>query len=177
MTKCEVAECSSPRSTARTTDWCEGHWYQNYRYGSPTPERTCTDCGATFKYINSDINGKSKCAQCNWARKQLPDSMRPTLMDHGITARRYLEIYESQGGCCKLCSYKPIREGKYTRFALEIDHDHSCCEGRKRKCGKCIRGLLCQDCNIMVGRYEKCKGQLVIPVFDAYIQAGRLVAA
>jgi hypothetical protein len=176
MTKCVVVECSKGRSIARGSDWCDGHWELNRRYGTPTPVRECTDCSTQFKYINSLLNGKSKCIECFAATKLLPASISPTLSDHGITAREYIKLYDLHDGACKLCSYKPIREGRYTRYALEIDHDHSCCgSGRKRKCGNCIRGLLCQDCNIMIGRYEKCKGKLVIPVFDAYIeQAARI---
>jgi Recombination endonuclease VII len=33
----------------------------------------------------------------------------------------------------------------------EIDHDHECCPGRGRTCGKCNRALLCTDCNRMIG--------------------------
>lgn len=36
-----------------------------------------------------------------------------------------------------------------------IDHDHKCCPGgNRRKCGQCIRGLLCADCNTLLGRVE-----------------------
>jgi hypothetical protein len=36
---------------------------------------------------------------------------------------------------------------------LHIDHDHSCCTGRK-SCGKCVRGVLCARHNLLVGQFE-----------------------
>ncbi len=33
------------------------------------------------------------------------------------------------------------------------DHDHKCCPG-KRSCGKCIRGLLCANCNKGLGQFS-----------------------
>ena len=38
-------------------------------------------------------------------------------------------------------------EGKPTH----IDHDHACCPKKAMSCGKCVRGVLCRDCNIMLG--------------------------
>jgi hypothetical protein len=35
-----------------------------------------------------------------------------------------------------------------------VDHDHSCCENIPT-CGKCVRGLLCGQCNRMVGALER----------------------
>jgi len=33
---------------------------------------------------------------------------------------------------------------------LVVDHDHECCPDEK-SCGKCVRGLLCNWCNRMIG--------------------------
>lgn len=33
---------------------------------------------------------------------------------------------------------------------LVFDHDHDCCPGKKT-CGNCVRGVICQDCNVALG--------------------------
>lgn len=65
---------------------------------------------------------------------------------HGVSFQKYLEMLEAQGGVCAIC--KGHQKNKKRAFC--IDHDHACCIG-KRGCGKCVRGLLCDSCNWMLG--------------------------
>lgn len=65
---------------------------------------------------------------------------------YGITQVEYDEMLESQGHTCLICKKTERENGK----ALAIDHDHACCSDRK-SCGKCIRGLLCNSCNWIIG--------------------------
>ncbi len=57
----------------------------------------------------------------------------------GITLETYLEMLNSQGGCCAICSRPP--NGK----SLAVDHCH--------KTGL-IRGLLCNGCNVGIGHLQ-----------------------
>jgi hypothetical protein len=36
---------------------------------------------------------------------------------------------------------------------LHVDHDHACCPGPK-SCGKCVRFLLCDKCNVGLGSFS-----------------------
>lgn len=75
-------------------------------------------------------------------------SHKGTMRRCGITTDRYNEILQSQGGKCAICG-KP--QGTMPRN-LSLDHDHRCCLKRKT-CGKCVRGLLCNNCNQGLGRF------------------------
>lgn len=58
----------------------------------------------------------------------------------------YQEMFSSQNGCCAAC-------GESVAERLNVDHDHSCCNG-STTCGKCTRGLLCRKCNLALGLLE-----------------------
>jgi hypothetical protein len=62
----------------------------------------------------------------------------------GISGAVYWAIYKAQGGRCAMCERA---QGKRKRLA--VDHDHRCREGHDPKyaCRKCVRGLLCTNCN------------------------------
>lgn len=65
---------------------------------------------------------------------------------YGITLEQYEEMFALQNGKCGIC-----KEEQQDGIRLCVDHDHSCCPGRK-SCGKCIRGLLCTRCNTTLGK-------------------------
>jgi hypothetical protein len=56
-----------------------------------------------------------------------------------------LIVLREQGGC-KICGISlPEEGGKWY-----LDHDHKCCP-INTSCEKCRRGILCRDCNLMLG--------------------------
>jgi hypothetical protein len=55
-------------------------------------------------------------------------------------------IWDRQQGSCAICNVAFSRAVEY-----HIDHDHECCPDH-RACERCVRGFLCELCNLMVGQ-------------------------
>ena len=85
------------------------------------------------------------------------------LQVHRIEADTYEELFDAQNGCCQICSRAFSSDMKPV-----LDHDHSCCNGR-RSCGNCIRGLLCSWCNNRVGAIENLTSSLLMDAALDYI--------
>lgn len=71
---------------------------------------------------------------------------------HGLTKARRAQILFDQDFRCPICkvpflSMKLAADG---RTPVCADHDHACCPG-SHSCGKCIRGLICAKCNLVLG--------------------------
>ena len=63
---------------------------------------------------------------------------------YGISQEEFDKLFENQGKKCAVCGNN--ESGK----CWCVDHDHSCC-GQVRACSKCIRGIICTPCNLMLG--------------------------
>jgi hypothetical protein len=78
------------------------------------------------------------------------------LKTYGITPEQFDAMLEAQGGACKIC--RSATSGVKGR-TWHIDHDHSCCDWNPRDtgvalCGKCVRGILCVNCNTGLGMFR-----------------------
>ncbi|WP_405472623.1 endonuclease VII domain-containing protein [Paenarthrobacter ilicis] len=69
---------------------------------------------------------------------------------YGISLEEFEELLRSQGGRCAICPVEVVADGR----RLAIDHDHRCCPGTI-SCGKCIRGILCPNCNRGLGLFQE----------------------
>lgn len=56
---------------------------------------------------------------------------------------------------CQIC-------GEVPEVNYHVDHDHACCPGNG-SCGKCVRGVVCVRCNMLVDKYERGKLRLDNP--------------
>jgi hypothetical protein len=72
----------------------------------------------------------------------------------GLTPEEFNQLYLKQGGVCAICKRPEVkRDVKGNIRMLAVDHDHACCP-TKKTCGKCIRGLLCDACNLAIGAMQ-----------------------
>ncbi len=61
----------------------------------------------------------------------------------------FAAMWDAQEGKCAACGRPMLREGKDPDSAC-VDHDRSCCSGKK-SCGRCVRGLIHRNCNLVLG--------------------------
>lgn len=73
-------------------------------------------------------------------------------LKYGITQDEYNKLFEEQNGCCAICG----KHQSEFKKALHIDHNH--------KTGK-VRGLLCFNCNMGIGRLQDSK-ELLLKAVD-----------
>lgn len=66
------------------------------------------------------------------------------LYRYGISEKDFDAILESQGYTCPGC------RTNLTNTSLTIDHNHACC-GDKKGCKDCVRGIMCESCNCVLG--------------------------
>lgn len=66
-----------------------------------------------------------------------------------IREKDYEKMLMEQDFRCAICQ---IHQSTQSR-AFAVDHDHLCCDSKK-SCGVCIRGLLCFECNIGLGKFK-----------------------
>jgi hypothetical protein len=75
--------------------------------------------------------------------KAIEQNARRRLRRYGISEPEFQAIRARQHDSCAICK-KPLSED------MHIDHNHDCCP-TKRGCPKCVRGILCVSCNLMLG--------------------------
>ncbi|MEV0526037.1 endonuclease VII domain-containing protein [Streptomyces sp. NPDC050439] len=151
---CSFGGCGRPRSAKGL---CASHYAQQRKGNSLTPlndrvnprgrdaegNKRCATCKqwkptSAFRPVTRTGDGfDSRCTSCahDLAVRKL----------YGISAEQYSSLLEEQGGGCAICG-GTNESGR----AMAVDHDHSCCSG-SRACGRCVRGLLCSNCNMAIG--------------------------
>lgn len=127
---------------------CKKEYASNYRDGND--ELRVKEKARHERYMQTNhyqnyyqsIKETKKIYMAEW-RKENP--FASVELNFKLTADDYQMMLEAQGFVCAICK-NPPEPGK----RLFVDHDHSCCSGQKT-CGRCVRGLLCHQCNVGIG--------------------------
>lgn len=120
--------------------------YECYRVGYNKQRRE--------RYATDDVYRSNHLKQCrksyeknsaNWNRDKYNTFAYRIKHKYNLTVEEYEAMLKNQGGLCAICKTKNKK--------MVIDHDHSCCPQQK-SCGKCIRGIICDQCNNGLGRFN-----------------------
>lgn len=106
-------------------------------------------CGIVWRFGHCRFchkeTGQSDARACVDCRRER-DRWRTIRRKYHLGRDEYERMFAAQDGRCGMCDEPSDK-------LLRVDHDHSCCPG-KFTCGKCIRGLLCDRCNSMLGQFS-----------------------
>lgn len=127
---------------------------------SPNPYAKLTGHQSACKLCRNDT--KSAVVASDLEAHRLRARTSYLARKYGITPEQYDQLSEQQEHKCALCLQPEVQRRREDRHGivrvvdlLSIDHDHSCeRHSPKKACVQCIRGLLCDDCNRLIGFAE-----------------------
>ena len=132
---------------------CNYQFYNNKKVNK-IKVKVCPECGRDFQvsihnkiYCSKECytkfskrkyyqNNKDKWSEC-WKKR----TTNRRIKQFGINEEKYNKMVEKVNNRCEICG----KHTKELKKSLCIDHDHNT--------GK-IRGLLCSDCNVAIGRFK-----------------------
>lgn len=123
-----------------------------YARAAPTPGKECIDCRAAERPLTrpAPFPGPRCYSDDIAARKAAKKRAKAKRVEktYTLTSEDYDKLYRFQAGRCAGC-----RRATGASKRLAVDHDHMCCPG-PTSCGKCVRGLMCSDCNRILGHFR-----------------------
>lgn len=159
-TKCGETKPSTeyyPRTGGGLTHWCKA-CFSAYatakRNGDPWPRQPKFDRQQWYRDNRDRRNAarQKRREDPEYRRHEMErdyDPDRWLRAHYKLTRGQWFDLLDAQGGGCAICG-RTESPGIAGRYTFHVDHDHACCPGR-RSCGKCVRGLLCNHCNPMLG--------------------------
>lgn len=126
-----------------------------------------TGCGRVGRH--TDKKWPYVCEDCRQPLRFVIDSLRK----HNVPWERASVLFSSPG--CEICGKNLLVETKsgQRRSTLTVDHDHRCCPG-SFSCGLCVRGFLCQSCNLAIGLLQDNRDFVsnAVSYFDKWTEVG-----
>lgn len=116
----------------------------------PGPRARCAWCGNETSGPHRGRSWPYVCKPCLDPIKHIIDRLKA----HHVPHERARQLLDDPG--CEICGVDLLaktRESSHGgyRSLLVVDHDHGCCPVDTRSCGRCVRGLICRDCNTVAG--------------------------
>ena len=157
---CKVEECNS---FVEGLGLCKNHRRRYKKYGTTDLPVGMTQRRHPETVKIRDKQGRKHCIGCDeWLEEALygrdaskSDNLstkcrlcrrfQDMLSRYSLSKDRFIEFLKKQNYTCGICPSTGLDFRGW-----HIDHDHSCCPAGK-SCGRCIRGLLCFTCNILLG--------------------------
>lgn len=182
MMDCKLPSCDNTFKSRKTRagyqEYCSrACWFKRSQYLKEQGEKGCSTCKITKSFSEFNLDRRSatgyssKCKACNVRYSntysgKLSARFKARCANYGLTVEQYNHMLEVQNNCCASC-------GDIFTKTPHIDHDHACCDSKNKACGNCVRGLLCDSCNNILGRakdsisrLEQCIEYLKINVRD-----------
>lgn len=144
---CKVRECTRP---VIARGLCVGHVRRMDKFGDTLESKPL-------------MRPRTGCAvdECNnpHAAKGWCDVHYGPYRRYKLTPEQYSAKLAEQGGGCAICGI--------FETPMHVDHDHACCNLKKKSCGKCVRGLLCSRCNLALGYVRE--NLMIVKALDEYL--------
>jgi hypothetical protein len=169
LVQCKVPNCdiigdtnhkSAGTSSRRITrGYCYKHYRRWLKYGDADKQVLRQPVDILYR----DSNGNKQCTTCQefmpetffQCKSRAIDGFRAQCkpcwslysrgVKYSIGADGLRALYVKQCGKCAICTEELGDD-------YQVDHDHSCCPGKRISCGRCVRGLLCRTCNVILGQ-------------------------
>lgn len=168
LPECSVEGCARP---FRTKGMCSMHYTRTW-LGKDVldPIRSTARPGTRTA---RDERGRKQCSECeHWKpessfgpmgrsgdglRAHCRECARSVTMrqKYGISLIEFDMHFAAQGYACAICESTDPKG----RDWWCVDHDHACCP-TATTCGKCIRGIVCDSCNVGLARFDDSVEQL-----------------
>lgn len=138
---------------------------ENFKRRETYAEGFHTWCVVCYRKYNADYQKNDRNARPEFYKAR---EFAREMKKYGTTVEWYRDKLIAQNGVCALCKHLSHHHGTIQR--LQVDHNHECCNIKTKSCGKCLRGLLCADCNIRLAPVEDVLKQgTVVPIAGTWL--------